>query len=272
MVSPSIGQIAVRVAVGRPLLVGVHMQVRLLGPVDVLADEGPRAVSGRLRKAVLALLALRPGDLVSVDRMIDVLWGESAPGGARNTVQAHVSYLRRVLGDRFAIRSHQPGYRLLLGPEGTDVQTAGRLIAQAREELDPAGRAASAQAALALWRGRPLADISGLPWLAEQADLLQGLRRQAVQILIEAQLELGEHARILPGLERLAREYPFDEQIHVQLMLALYRSGRQADALGVFTRMRRLLRDDLGLAPSRALRDLSTAILRQDPELERAGR
>lgn len=149
-----------------------------------------------------------------------------------------------------------------LGEEGTDVQTAERMIEQARARDDPADSASVLAAALELWRGRPLADVCGLAWLDEQAERMDGVRRRAEQALIEARMALGEHARLVPELERLARERPFDERIHELLMLALYR--RQADALGAFRTLRSALDASLGIDPSPVLRDLEVSILRQE--------
>ena len=240
-----------------------HVQVRLLGPVDVVVAGEARPVRGLRRKAVLAVLALNPGEIVSTDRLVDVVWSDTTPARL-NTVQSHVSYLRRVLGGRSAIRAHPPGYVLDLGDDATDVQTAGRMIERARAHDDPADSASVLAAALQLWRGRPLADVCGLAWLDEQAERLDGVRRRAEQALIEARMALGEHARLVPELERLARERPFDERIHELLMLALYRAGRQADALGAFRTLRSALGANLGIDPSPVVRDLEVSILRQE--------
>ena len=240
-----------------------HVQVRLLGPVDVVVGGEARPVRGLRRKAVLAVLALNPGEIVSTDRLVDVVWSDTTPAGL-NTVQSHVSYLRRVLGGRSAIRAHPPGYVLDLGDDATDVQTAGRMIERARGHDDPADSASVLAAALQLWRGGPLADVCGLAWLDEQAERLDGVRRRAEQALIEARMALGEHARLVPELERLARERPFDERVHELLMLALYRAGRQADALGAFRTLRSALGANLGIDPSPVVRDLEVSILRQE--------
>ncbi len=244
------------------------MQVRLLGPVDVAVDGASRPVRGLRRKAVLAVLALHRGEIVSTGRLVDIVWGEATPPTAVNTLQSHVSHLRHILGSKDAIRAQPPGYVLDLGDEATDVQVAERLIRQGTQAADHSDRARQVQAALALWRGRPLLDVAGVTWLDEQAGRLDQLWLQATQALTDARLALGEHAQLIPDLEQLTREHPFDEQIHGQLMLALYRNGRQADALAAYHRLRRTLGDDLGINPSPALRDLEAAILRQDPALD----
>ena len=243
------------------------MLIRLLGPVDVMADDGPRPVRGLRRKAVLATLALHAGGVVSTGLLAEVVWGEDAPATAVNTLQSHVSYLRTVLGDKAAIRARPPGYLLDLGGDHSDVQVAERLLRQGTHLADPAQGKRHLRAALALWRGRPLADVTGLAWLEEQAERLDLLCLQIRRALAEARLATGEHAQLVPDLEKMAVEYPLDEHIHAQLMLALYRSGRQADALAVYHRMRSTLAEQLGIDPVQALRDLEIAILRQDPSL-----
>jgi len=245
------------------------MRVRLLGPVDVVADGAIRPVSGLRRKAVLAVLALHRGDIVSSDRLADVIWGGEPPATPLNTLQSHVSHLRQVLGSRDAIVARPPGYRLDPGRVDTDAAAAERLI---RPGAQAAGRAREKQLrdALALWRGRSLSDVDGLPWLREQAESLEQLRLQASRALLETRLALGEHAQLLPELEELTRDHPFDEQLHAQLMLALYRSGRQADALGVYRQLRVTLRGELAIEPGPPLRELEAAILRQDRALDPA--
>ena len=244
------------------------MQVRLLGPVDVVVDDGPRPVHGLRRMALLAALALHCGEVVSTGRLADAVWGEAAPATAVNTLQSHVSFLRHVLGSKAAIRARPPGYVLDLAGDGTDVRLAERLFRQGQQSADPAGGALRLQDALALWRGRPLADLTGLPWVEEQAEHLDLLYMQVKQAWFEARLAAGEHAALVPELEQVVADRPLDERIWAQLMLALYRSGRQADALAAFQRLRRTLVAELGIDPGRELRDLETAILRQDPALD----
>lgn len=246
---------------------GFDVQVRLLGPVDVALNGESRPVNGLRRKAVLATLALHDGQVVSIDRLVDVVWGESAPPTAANTLQSHISYLRGVLGSRAAILARPPGYLLNLGGDGTDAGAAERLLRQGRQTADPAQGARQLREALALWRGRPLADVTGSDWLEEQSQRLELLADDVRRALFEARLAAGEHAELVPGLERMAAGDPLDEQVHGQLMLALYRCGRQADALTVFRRLRAVLAEQLGVDPSPMLRDLQTAILRQDQAL-----
>jgi DNA-binding SARP family transcriptional activator len=246
------------------------VQVRLLGPVDVTAGGVPQPVHGLRRKAVLAVLGLHAGEVVSAARLIDVVWAGDAPATAANALQSHVSYLRGVLGVRAVIVARPPGYLLDIGPDATDVEVAERLIRQGELASDRAERVARYRAVLALWRGRPLLDVTGLPWLDQQAGRLEDLRLVAVRALVEARLDLGEHARLVPELERLSREHPFDEHVYRQLMLALYRSGRQTDALAAYQRLWRTLSNEMGVEPGPALRDLESAILRHDDTLDPA--
>jgi DNA-binding SARP family transcriptional activator/Tfp pilus assembly protein PilF len=239
-----------------------------LGPVGVSVNGEPRPLNGPRRKALLAILALRRGEIVSTDWLVDVVWGDDAPSTVLNTVQSHVSHLRRILGSKAVIVSRPPGYVLNLDVGSVDVEVAERLIEQARRSPDHAYRCGQLQLALDLWDGPALVDVAGLTWLDEQSQRLEQLRRHAEQILIESRLELGEHAALLAQLERLCADHPFDEQVHRQLILALYRSGRQADALAAYAGVRHALNENLGLDPSRELRDLETAILQQDPSLE----
>ncbi|WP_410815522.1 BTAD domain-containing putative transcriptional regulator [Micromonospora sp. 050-3] len=248
-------------------IAGTGVRVRLLGPVEVVVAGSPQAVNGVRRKAVLATLALHAGRVVSVDRLIDVVWGDQLPATAANTLQRHVSYLRGVLGEPGSIVARQPGYLLDTGPDSTDVQAAERLIDLARRSSDRNERVKHLTAAVALWRGPPLADVAGSAWLEEQAEHLARLRLEAERSLAEARLSVGEHAELVPGLERLVRQHPFDEHLHAQLMLALYRDGRQGEAVATYRRLRDNLRENLGLDPGPRLRDLECAILRQDTSI-----
>ncbi|MEU5259700.1 BTAD domain-containing putative transcriptional regulator [Amycolatopsis sp. NPDC021455] len=242
------------------------MRVRLLGSIDVLVDGVPRAVPGRRLKAVLAALALQPGQVVSTDGLIDIVWGDAkAPTTA--TVQSHMSHLRRILGDRGVILARSPGYLLGIDGEATDVEAATRLFDEGTREADIAGRETLLQAAVALWRGRPLADLAGLNWFDLYAHHLDELHLKTRHALADARLALGRHVQLIPELEGLIRQHPHHEQSYGQLMLAQYRAGRQADALATYQRLRRILDDDLGLAPTPSLRDLESAILLQDPAL-----
>ena len=255
---------------------GAIVRVRLLGPLDVVVGGTVRPVTGLRRKAILAVLSLRAGEIVSTGKLADIVWGDCPPSTQVNTLQSHVSHLRGALGSKAAILARPPGYLLAADDEGTDVRLAERLLRQATqapratgapETPDPARRIRELREALALWRGRPLADLAGIPWLEDQAHRLDLLREQIRHALAEARLAAGEHAQLLPDLDQMAADHPLDERVHGQLMLALYRSGRQADALAAYRRLRTTLNEQLGIDPGQALRDLETAILRQDASL-----
>ncbi|MFC0625994.1 AfsR/SARP family transcriptional regulator [Kribbella deserti] len=252
----------------QPLLLGSRAQVRLLGTVDVTVDGVPVEITGVRRKMVLAALAISAGQVVSSDLLMDVVWSGKAPATVMNTLQSHVSYLRRAIGVPGALSAASPGYRLNLGLESTDVQLAERLMAEAMDSPDLAVKAQRLQSAVELWRARPLADIRGTAWVEEQAARLERMRDQALKSLIDVRLTMGEHGALLPILEDLAGQNPFDEDVSGQLMLALYRAGRQADALAVFRQTRDRLANELGIDPGRRLRQLEQAILRQDRSLD----
>lgn len=242
--------------------------VRILGPVDVMVNDRPVAIEGSRRKAVLAVLALHQGRIASTSRIIDAVWGDAPPQTAVNTLQRHVSYLRGLLSDKNAISFRSPGYVLNLGPDATDAAVAHGLIERGKSCADPAEGATALRAALDLWRDQALIDVTGLTWLDDQAERLNLLRWQAQQALIGRELELGEHAPLVAKLERMIISHPFDERLYAQLMIALYRTGRQADALGAYRQLRHTLAENLGIDPSPALRALEAAVLRQDLTLE----
>ncbi len=244
------------------------MRVRLLGPVEVTVGGLTRQVSGLRRKAVLAMLGLHPGQVVSSDSLIDAVWERAAPATAANSLQRQVSYLRDLLGAKDTIVARAPGYLLDLDDDGTDVLTAERLIRAGMEASDPLRTVESLRAALRLWRGQPLTDVIALRWFGEQAERLELVRHEAMQALVEARLKLGEHQELIPELERMIAGRPLDERLYRLLMLALYRSGRQAASLERYQQLKRVLADELGIDPSPPLRELETAILRQDAALD----
>ncbi|GAB3151990.1 BTAD domain-containing putative transcriptional regulator [Micromonospora sonneratiae] len=244
------------------------MRVRLLGPVDVTVAGTPRALAGLRRKAVLAVLALHRGRIVSTDRLVDVIWGDQAPATVLNSLQSHVSYLRRMIGERAAIVARPPGYVLDVPAGATDVEVAERLIREGTRSVDHVHAVTCLRAALDLWRGPSLVDVTDLDWLGRQAERLEDIRLVAVRGLVDARLALGEHAQLVPELETLTREHPLDEHIHKQLMIALYRCGRQSDALATYRRLRRRLSDELGIEPGPSLRELEGAVLLHDSSLD----
>jgi predicted ATPase/class 3 adenylate cyclase/DNA-binding SARP family transcriptional activator len=253
--------------------VGPVLELGLLGPFEVRIDHGaPVALGGVRQRALLAVLALHANQVVSTDRLIDELWGEHPPSTAVHTVQVFVSRLRGALGpagERLLTRP--PGYVLELGPDELDAARCKRLYDSARSALG-AGNAARAAALLhdaqALWRGPPLAEFTYEPFAQATIAQLEELRLSCREEIIEAELALGRHAEVVSELESLIREQPLRERPRGQLMLALYRCGRQAEALENFRLTRQKLIDEMGIEPGAALRELHEAILRQDATLE----
>jgi DNA-binding SARP family transcriptional activator len=253
--------------------VGLVLELGLLGPFEVRIDHGALvALGGARQRAVLAVLGLHANQVMSTDRLIDELWGEDRPSTAVHTVQVFVSRLRRALGpggERLLTRP--PGYMLELGADELDAARCKHLYDSGRSVLgagDAAGAAALLQSAEALWRGPPLADFTYEPFAQATIARLEELRLSCREELIEAELALGRHAQAVSELESLVREQPLRERPRGQFMLALYRCGRQAEALEAFQQARHTLVDELGLEPSPALQELEQRILRQDPSLD----
>ncbi len=247
------------------------LEFRLLGPLEVEVGGRRIPLRGQHQRALLALLLLHANEVVSSDRLIDELFPDSSPERAANALQARVSRLRRLLDrDGDVLVTYPGGYRLDVTLEQVDVTRFERLFAEGREALatgDPATAAATLQEALALWRGPALVDLSRLDFAQDEIRRLDELRLAAVMERIEADLTLGGASELVPELEALVAVNPLQERLRGQLMLALYRAGRQADALEVYQRTHKLLNDELGLEPSRALRQLQRSILEHDPEL-----
>ncbi len=245
------------------------MEIRLLGPLE--AREGDRAIAlpRRQQRALLAALALRAGEVVSTDRLVADLWGEHAPASATGSLQNTVSALRKALG-RDVLITQPPGYRLAIDPERVDANRFERLLDEARSR-DPARRAALLTEALELWHGPALADLDEEQFARLEAARLDELRVVALEERIDAGLALGRHAGLVGELEALVAAHPLRERLRGQLMLALYRCGRQAEALEVYRATRLALADELGLDPSPELQELERRVLRQDPELAAPG-
>jgi predicted ATPase/DNA-binding SARP family transcriptional activator len=241
----------------------------LLGPLEVSRDGQPTELGGQKRRALLAALLLEANSVVSRDRLIEALWGENPPDTARNTIQVHVSQLRKLLPEG-ALETVPHGYRLVVDPATVDLFEFVRLSEVGRSALaagEPAAAAEALRAALALWRGAPLADLAWDPFAHAEIVRLEELRLAALEDRFDADLALGRHGQVVPELERLAAEHPLRERLRAQLMLALYRAGRQADALAVYQRARKTLVDELGIEPGESLRKLERAILAHDPSL-----
>jgi DNA-binding SARP family transcriptional activator len=226
--------------------------------------EGPVDLPGGKPRALLARLLLDAGRVVSTETLVDSLWEEPVPPSAPKVLQAHVSALRKELGAA-AIETRPPGY--VLHAKAADLSRFEELSGRARDERDAARRASLLRDALALWRGEPFAEFRREPFARTAGARLAELRLDALTRRIDADLELGEHERLVPELGALVEAEPLREQPRRQLMLALYRSGRQADALATYRAGRRLLVDRLGIEPGAALQELERAILRHDPAL-----
>jgi DNA-binding SARP family transcriptional activator len=242
------------------------MEFRILGPLEVVEQGRPLALGGARQRALLALLLTRANEVVSTDRLIDELWGERPPKAADNALQYHVSRLRKLLPSSGAIVTKEPGYLIRVGPDELDLLRFERLVEDGRRS-SPGAAARFLREALALWRGPALADVAHESFAQPEIHRLEELRLVALERLIDADLALGRAAELVAELEPLVREHPLRERLRAQLMLALYRSGRQAEALDVYRQTRRLLVDELGIEPSPALHELEQAILHQDPEL-----
>ncbi|HEV3464742.1 MAG TPA: BTAD domain-containing putative transcriptional regulator [Actinomycetota bacterium] len=248
------------------------MEVRLLGPLEVADGGRSIAYGGARQRAVLALLVLHANQVVASERVLTELWGEDAPPGAANALQAAVSRLRRALPEGRLV-TRPPGYLFRAVPDEVDVSRFERLLAQGRQALGDGAAAEAADTlaeALALWRGPALADFRYEPFAQAEIARLEELRLVCVEERIEADLALGAGAELVGELQRLVGDQPLRERLRGQLMLALYRAGRQADALEAYREVRELLLEELGLEPGPALAELETAILRHDPALRTA--
>jgi DNA-binding SARP family transcriptional activator len=242
------------------------MEFRLLGPLEVRDDGEVVKLGGPKQRALLAYLLLNANRAIALDRLIDALWGERPPPTAAATVQVYVSQLRRLVGrDRLVTRP--PGYLLALAPDEIDVARFERLVLRARRAPDPAERAGLLREALALWRGELLADVQFEPFVQAEAERLEEERLTALEERLDAELELGRGVELAAELEQLVTAHPLRERMRGQLMLALYRAGRQAEALALYRATRQMLADELGLDPSPALQRLERRILNHDPEL-----
>src|SRR5215210_2724878 len=245
------------------------MDFRILGPVEVLDGTRPLPLGGPKRRAVLAALLLHPNETLSSERLIDELWGESAPPTSGKTLQAHVSRLRKALpADVLVTRGH--GYELRVEPDRVDSHRFERLVEVGRAELAaerPEPALEALEKGLSLWRGAPLADLAYEPFAQPEIARLEDLRVAALEDLNDAKLALGRHSELVGQLEALIGEHPYRGRLRAQLMLALYRCERQADALQAYQNARRTLVDELGIEPGERLRELERAILAQDPAL-----
>src|SRR5215218_5632443 len=246
------------------------MKFRILGPVEVELDGPLVSTKGRKPRALLGLLLLHRNEPVAPEQLIDDLWGESAPATAANTLQVYVSQVRKLVVDR--LKTEGGAYRLRVEPDELDADRFERLAGEGTAAL---GRKSYGEAAellteaLALWRGPALADLRYDSFAQGEIVRLEELRLAALEDRIEAELGLGRQDQLIGELESLVAEHPTRERLRTLLMLALYRTGRQADALEAYRQAREALLEELGLEPGPELRDLEQAILRQDEALSR---
>ncbi|MGH2730176.1 MAG: BTAD domain-containing putative transcriptional regulator [Actinomycetota bacterium] len=249
------------------------MDYRILGPLEVYEEGRALALGGIKERALLAVLLLHPGEVVSLDRLIDDLWGEHPPAGAVNTVQSYVSRLRKALHAHGSpvLVTRRPGYLLQLEPGELDAHRFARAVEAGREALAQGEFEVASnelRRALDLWRGPALADLAYEAFAQADIARLEELRLAALEDALEADLALGRHVDVVAELKNLAAAHPLRERVQAQLMIALYRCGRQAEALDAYREARRLLVEDLGTEPGRELQRVHDLVLRQDSSLE----
>lgn len=248
------------------------MEYRILGPLEVLDQGRPVSLGGTRQRALLTLLLLHRNEVVSTDRVLDELWGEHPPESGPKAVQVAVSQLRKALQstratDDGVLITRAPGYLLRVRDGELDRDRFESLVERASAEDDPTARAAMLREALSLWRGPPLADLTYEPFLQPAIARLEEARLAAIEDRIDADIAVGRHSALVGELEELVARHPLRERLRGQLMLALYRSGRQADALTAYQEGRRTLVDELGVEPAPELRKLQKQILEHDPVL-----
>lgn len=246
------------------------MEYRVLGPLEVRHGEESLPLAGAKQRALLAILLVHANEVLSRDRLIDELWGSEPPETAIQSLQVYVSRLRKLLPPE-TLLTRPPGYQLDVAPDELDLHRFERLLAQGRETLaqgKPERASELLQQALALWHGPALAEFAFEPFAQAEIGRLEGLRLTTLEARIEADLALGRHPDVIGELEALVAEHPYRERLRGQLMLALYRSGRQAEALEAYRDASRALLDELGILPTAELQQLEKAILNHDEELE----
>jgi DNA-binding SARP family transcriptional activator/ABC-type transport system substrate-binding protein len=247
------------------------MEFRLLGPIEAVREDRSLPLGGAKPRALLALLLLHANEVVSRDRLIEALWPGRPPGSAEHSLDVQVSRLRKAFAPDELLLTRSGGYALEVGPDAIDAARFERLLDEGRRANaagEPADALRSLEPALALWRGQALAEVAYEDFAHADAERLEELRLVATEERIDAGLALGRHDTLIAELEALIGRHPFRERLRGQLMLALYRAGRQAEALRVYSETRKQLVEELGIEPGQALRELEQAILRQDPALE----
>ena len=249
------------------------LRFRILGPLEVEGDGGEIRLGGRKPRALLALLLLHPNEVVPADRLIDELWGEDSSEGGSGALRVNVARLRKALPEG-VLTTRSPGYVVRVAPDELDLDRFARLVDEGRSLL-AGGLVADAsmrlREALSLWRGPALADFAYESFAQPAIARLEEIRLAATELRIDADLALGRHDEVVGELEALVAEHPLRERLRGSLMTALYRSGRQAEALDAYQNARRTLVDELGIEPSPGLQELERAILRQDPDLGLVG-
>ena len=253
------------------------IEFRILGPLEVWREGGSLPLGGLKQRSLLALLLLQANQVVSTDRLVHELWGDEPPGTAVTALHGYVSQLRKLIepertagGESRVLVTRPPGYVLNVGPGQLDLDRFEASVRRAREELvagrpEPAAR--DLREAFALWRGAPLADLASEPFAQSAARPLEELWLAALEDRIDADLALGRHREVASELEAVIRSHPLRERLRGQQMLALYRCGRQADALNAYAAARRTLSEELGIEPSTALKQLEREILNQEESL-----
>ncbi|HEY7966442.1 MAG TPA: AfsR/SARP family transcriptional regulator, partial [Solirubrobacteraceae bacterium] len=236
------------------------MEFRTLGPLQVVDAGRALTLGGALQRAVLALLVVDTPEPVSVDRLIDELWGERPPASAQHAIQVYVSAIRKLLrtsGGEVSVRTTGSAYALETDPDRVDAKRFGRLLAEAQQRAgeDPERASQLFGEALGLWRGPPLAEFAQFAFALREADRLEELRTTGIEGLVEARLSHGEHAEVLGMITGLVASNPLRERPRRLLMLALYRSGRHAEALDAYRDACTAL-DEIGLQPGPELRQL----------------
>ncbi len=246
------------------------MELKILGPLEAIAEGRVVDIRGQKQRELLAILAIHANEVVSADRLIDELWGATPPASAVKTLQAYVSRLRKALGETVSLTTHGHGYSLSLAAGALDSERFATLLEEGRRALaagEPDRAVETLDAALALWRGPVLADFTYASFAQPEIARLDELRLAAREERVEADLVRGRHAETIGAVESLVAQHPLRERPRAQLMLALYRSGRQAEALQVYQEGRRTLAEELGLEPSQSLQKLERQILQHDPAL-----
>jgi DNA-binding SARP family transcriptional activator len=227
------------------------MQFAILGPLEVTTESGDAvALGGARARSLLAVLLLHANEPVSAERLAVALWGDDAPAGAIKTVQVHISRLRKALVDGAIVETTHAGYRLRVGPGELDAERFDDLVDSGRQALadgEPELASSLLHEALGLWRGSPLSDLAHEPFAAAEVRRLEERRLAATELAVDGDLAAGRHGEVVAEIEALVAEHPLRERLHAQRMLALYRCGRQAEALEAFRNARGLLVEEIGV-------------------------